>query len=226
MNFIYIILFLILLSCNTTKKEYVCGDHLCIDKKEFNEYFSKNLTIEIKSKNIKKNKKTDLVKLNTDLSNTKENNNKNSKKEEKIKKINEKEKLKAEKIRLIQERKIKKKNEKDKLKVEKIRLIEERKTKQKKEKNQTVLSKIVNSKVKSEKLAQNEMNNNKQEVNIIDEKIKPLKKITKKTVSLNSVKADNVKSVCGEIKNCDIEKIAELLIKNGKQKPYPNISSN
>ena len=54
MKCIYTIFFLILLSCGTVKKEYVCGDHPCIDRKEFNEYFSKNLTIEIKSKDNKK----------------------------------------------------------------------------------------------------------------------------------------------------------------------------
>ena len=55
MKFVYLFFFLIFLSCNTIKKEYVCGDHPCIDKKEFKEYFSKNLTIEIKSQDKKKN---------------------------------------------------------------------------------------------------------------------------------------------------------------------------
>ena len=69
MKFFYILIFLILLSCNTTKKEYVCGDHLCVDKKEFNEYFSENLIIEISVRDKKKKKKSiDLVKLNTDSS--------------------------------------------------------------------------------------------------------------------------------------------------------------
>ena len=54
MKLIYSFIFLLLISCNTVKKDYVCGDHPCIDKKEFNEYFSKNLTIEIKSQKKKK----------------------------------------------------------------------------------------------------------------------------------------------------------------------------
>jgi len=56
MKLIYFFCFLTILSCTTVKKEYVCGDHPCIDKKEFNEYFSKNLIIEIKSNQKKKNK--------------------------------------------------------------------------------------------------------------------------------------------------------------------------
>ena len=95
MKFIYPLFFLIILSCNITKNEYVCGDHPCIDKKEFNEYFSKNLTIEIKSQDNKKNKSVDLIKLNIDSSSVEKKDNKNSTKEEKIRKKNEKEKLKA-----------------------------------------------------------------------------------------------------------------------------------
>jgi len=57
MKLIYSFIFLLLISCNTVKKDYVCGDHPCIDKKEFNEYISKNITIEIKSQKKKKKKK-------------------------------------------------------------------------------------------------------------------------------------------------------------------------
>ena len=33
-------------------------------------------------------------------------------------------------------------------------------------------------------------------------------------------------SICDEIRDCDIDKIAETLIKKGRGKPFPNISSN
>jgi hypothetical protein len=65
MKFLYIFLFFTLISCNTIKKEYICGDRPCVDKKEFNEYFSKNLTIEIASQNEKESKNINLIKLNT-----------------------------------------------------------------------------------------------------------------------------------------------------------------
>ena len=208
MKFIYPLFFLILLSCNTTKKEYVCGDHPCIDKKEFNEYFSKNLTIEIKSQDNKKNKSVDLVKLNTDYSNVEKKDNKNSKKEEKIRKKNEKKKLKAEKIRLLEEQKIR----------------------EKEEKNKAELAKIAKLKEKNQKPIKNEIINNKEQVNKIVDKIyedkKPLEQVTEKTVSINSVKTENVKSICDEIKDCDIDKITELLIKKGREKNFPDITLN
>ena len=202
MKFIYVFIFLLVLSCNTVKKEYVCVDHPCIDKKEFNEYFSKNLSIEIKTKQNKKNKTANLVKLNTDTSLVKKKVNRNSKKDEKI--------------RI--------KNEKEQLKIEKIRLLEERKIRENKEKNKT--AKLKENNIKSIK---NEIKNNRERVDkiveIIPEEKKP-KKNTKKVSSINAVNSKNVKSICDEIKDCDIDKIAELLIKKGKDKPYPNIASN
>ena len=54
MKYLYFFIFLILFSCNTTKKTYICGDHPCLDKQEFKEYFAENLVLEIESKKSKK----------------------------------------------------------------------------------------------------------------------------------------------------------------------------
>ena len=203
MRLIYVFFYLLVLSCNTVKKEYVCGDHPCIDKKEFNEYFSKNLSIEIKTQKNKKNKTADLVKLNTDTSLVKKNVNRNSKKDEKIRK----------------------KLEKEQLKVDKIRLLKERKVRENKEKNNT--AKLKKNNIKSTK---NEIKNNREQVDKVVDKIpeekKPIIKNTKNVSSINAANSKNVKNICDEIKDCDIEKIAELLIKKGKDKPFPNIASN
>jgi len=203
MRLIYVFFYLLVLSCNTVKKEYVCGDHPCIDKKEFNEYFSKNLSIEIKTQKNKKNKTADLVKLNTDTSLVKKNVNRNSKKDEKIRK----------------------KLEKEQLKVDKIRLLKERKVRENKEKNNT--AKLKKNNIKSIK---NEIKNNREQVDKVVDKIpeekKPIIKNTKNVSSINAANSKNVKNICDEIKDCDIEKIAELLIKKGKDKPFPNIASN
>ena len=66
--FIY---FFILVSCTTisdnkVKKVYICGDHECANKKEINDYFENNISIEIYtlSKSSKKDKDFDLVELN------------------------------------------------------------------------------------------------------------------------------------------------------------------
>ena len=68
---ILLIFFFILVSCSTlndskVKKVYICGDHECKNKKEINEYFENNISIEIYtvSNSSKKNKDFDLVELN------------------------------------------------------------------------------------------------------------------------------------------------------------------
>ena len=83
MKIFYLFLFLFLLSCNTSKKEYVCGNRPCVDKKEFNEYFSKNLSVEISTEENKKDQVIDLAKLNLSVN---KNSEINSKKKVKIKK--------------------------------------------------------------------------------------------------------------------------------------------
>ena len=68
---IFYIFFFILVSCSTIsdsniKKVYICGDHECANKKEINDYFANNISIEIYtiSKSSKKDKDFDLVELN------------------------------------------------------------------------------------------------------------------------------------------------------------------
>ena len=66
MNKILIIfLILFLQSCSKPKSVFICGDHVCINKEEANQYFEKNLSIEIKIIDNKKRKENiDLVELN------------------------------------------------------------------------------------------------------------------------------------------------------------------
>ena len=68
---ILFIFFFILVSCSTindskVKKVYICGDHEFANKKEINDYFKNNISIEIYtlSKSSKKDKDFDLVELN------------------------------------------------------------------------------------------------------------------------------------------------------------------
>jgi len=46
------------------KKVYMCGDRACIDKKEFKQFFSENLIVEIQTKVYNKKSSVDLIKLN------------------------------------------------------------------------------------------------------------------------------------------------------------------
>ena len=143
MKFTYSVLFLVLLSCNTVKKEYVCGNHPCANKKEFNEYFAKNLTIEIKSQKNKKNKNIDLIKLNTDSSDFKKNDRKKLKKEEKIRVKIEQQELEAEKIRMLEEQKIRENEERKQLELAKIKKLKEKNIKNEISNKKELVNKIV-----------------------------------------------------------------------------------
>ena len=65
MKLFFSIIFLILLSnCSKPKTVLICGDHVCVNKSEEEQYFEKNLSIEVRivNKNIKE--EIDLVELN------------------------------------------------------------------------------------------------------------------------------------------------------------------
>ena len=50
--------------CNKANTVLICGDHLCINKAEANQYFEDNLSIEVKIVEKKKNKSNNLIELN------------------------------------------------------------------------------------------------------------------------------------------------------------------
>ena len=65
MRFIYLLSLLILMSnCTKPKTVLICGDHVCINKSEANQYFEENLSIEVKIINKKNKNEPDLVELN------------------------------------------------------------------------------------------------------------------------------------------------------------------
>jgi|TARA_B100001093_G_scaffold517361_1_gene598696 hypothetical protein len=59
-----IILFFILANCSKPKTVLVCGDHVCVNKTEAEQYFEENLSIEVKILDNKVKEEFDLVKLN------------------------------------------------------------------------------------------------------------------------------------------------------------------
>ena len=94
MKFFLFFLFILFVSCTTVKKTYICGERPCIDKREFNEFFSKNLIVEIQTKKLKKNSSVDLVKLNLSTPTKKKNNIISAKLKDKRKKKKKKKKKK------------------------------------------------------------------------------------------------------------------------------------
>ena len=155
MKILFIFLF-ILVSCSTisgnkVKKVYICGDHECANKKEINDYFQNNISIEIYTVSKSKNDKNfDLVELN--MSN------------EDIKKLVSIDVQKKQ----IQD-KIKKRNKVSKLNIK------------------------------------------KGENNIVNRKKIKRSKIT-------------VVRICKDLQECDIDNVANIVIKKGNEKKYPDLT--
>ena len=65
MRLFFILIFLLLLvSCTKPKSVLICGDHVCINNQEANQYFEDNLSIEVKIISKERTKNIDLVELN------------------------------------------------------------------------------------------------------------------------------------------------------------------
>ena len=63
-KFFFFIILIFLTSCSKPKTVLICGDHICINDKEAQSYFEKNLTLEVQIIDNKKNDQVDLVELN------------------------------------------------------------------------------------------------------------------------------------------------------------------
>ena len=184
----------------------MCGDRACIDNKEFKEYFAKNLIVEIENKKSKKKNSIDLVKLNT----------------------TDKNKTKSKKMTKNADNKQKKKDDKALFKANKNRLKEERKIKKINDKKLAILKK--SNKKNNKDITINTIKKNKF---LIDSVKKPTKitnqiiddKKIKRNETFKSTRSKNQIPVCKKIEDCNIDKIAELLIKKGKKKDFPNITS-
>jgi len=116
MRILFLLLLFILTAC-FSRNVYMCGNRECIDRKEANEYFNKNLSIEVISKKKIADKKLDLIKVNTEFKSS-NNQTKNlfslkKKKSKKINKISDSKKDVVLKFRKI-------KNKKKKIKIKKV----------------------------------------------------------------------------------------------------------
>tara|TARA_A100001011_G_C14135221_1_gene767258 strand:- start:422 stop:979 length:558 start_codon:yes stop_codon:yes gene_type:complete len=61
---IFFTMLLTLYGCNNPKTVLICGDHVCVNKAEAEQYFEENLTLEVQILDNKKDMKDDLVQLN------------------------------------------------------------------------------------------------------------------------------------------------------------------
>ncbi len=60
----FLFIFMFLLNCSKSKTVLICGDHVCVNKAEANQYFEENLSIEVKVIEKKTRNSFDLVELN------------------------------------------------------------------------------------------------------------------------------------------------------------------
>ena len=154
---ILLIFFFILVSCSTisnnkVKKVYICGDHECVNKKEINDYFKNNISIEIYtlSKSSKKDKDFDLVELN----------------------------MSKEDIKNIV--------------------------------SVDIQEKQIRNKIKKRKKT-SKLNIKKGENNIVNRK-----KINRPEITLVRI--------CKDLQECDIDNVANIIIKKGNKKKYPDLT--
>ena len=165
---------LFIFSCSNNKVVYWCGDHACVNKKEKEAYFEKNMTIEVKEVGSKKKNK--YFKNEEIIKQVKKDQKKlaiDEKKLEKKNKLEQKRKLKEEK-ELAKEIK---QEEKKRLKEEKKRIKKEKKM-AKKMKKQT--KKEINKK-KEEITSLNNNKNQKSSFSNIFSEIK--EKIVKRNLT-------------------------------------------
>ena len=176
MKKIFLLIFITLIGCSKPKTVFICGDHVCVNNAEAEQFFEENLSIEVKIIDKKKKKEVDLVQLNL----TETNNQRSVSVEKKD--------LSEKKIKTLSNDEIKK--IKKGLKEKKSRIASK---------------KVINNEEKTNNEILNDRNNQKS-------KIKSIKK--------QEVKLD----ICKKIKNCNIKDISEYLIKEGKNKKFPDIN--
>ena len=139
------LIMLTIYGCNKPKTVLICGDHVCVNKAEAEQYFEENLTLEVKIIDKRESKKINLVEINL------ESNSKDKKeisifnKKQTNKKLKElsKSEIRKKKNELKKKKKVKSKEVKDK-KITKQAKLKKPKEKQKTLNNIKKTKKIVN----------------------------------------------------------------------------------
>ncbi len=180
-KFLFFLIIIITYGCNKPKTVLICGDHVCVNKAEAEQYFEENLTLEVKIIDKKKPKEVNLVQINLES-------NKQGKKEVSI--YNKKQtskKLKDLTDLEIKEKKfeVKKRNKDKNKETKKIKQAKLKKVKEKK-KNQKITTET--------------------------------KKVVNKTINKTT-------DICTILEKCSIDEISKYLVKQGKEKKFPDITT-
>ena len=203
------------MGCMQKNKVYYCGDHICKNKKEAKTYFENNLVLEVVTKKRKKDEAIDLVKLNT-----KENND-----------LIKREK----KLPLYKFLKKQNKTTNENITAKKTQVSTQEENKKKSLRNNTLYKFLNKEKQKDKKIKTDviqKVAKKKDTENILKLKEKTI--TNKKKEKENSILEDrklfkyskqDKKLYCDKSKDCDINAIANEIIKNSKSKDYPSITS-
>jgi len=181
-----LLLFLIMLTiygCNKPKTVLICGDHVCVNKAEAEQYFEDNLILEVRVIDKKAKKQVDLVELNL----------KSNSEEKKVITLSNKSRTRKE-IKVLSNNEI----EKRKAELKKRKKIKNKKIKDKKTTKQAKLKKS-------------------------KERQKPLNNITK-TKKIVNKSGKKITDICTILEKCSIDEISKYLIKQGKEKKFPDIT--
>ena len=193
--YIIILTFFLLQNCSKPKTALICGDHICVNKVEAEQYFEENLSIEVQiiNRNKDKNNNIDLVELNLAVEN-------NNQKQVSITQKNET----REKIKVLTNDEIEsiKRNIKNKKKVKQNNVITQKKSVKKSEE------------FNKENIEEISKNKNK-----IKNKI--ANKISRKNVNKDNKK---IVDVCKIIEKCNIDQISKFIVEEGKKNKYPDIT--
>ena len=181
-----LLLFLTILTiygCNKPKTVLICGDNVCINKAEAEQYFEDNLTLEVRVIDKKESKEINLVEINLES---------NSENKRKISIFNKKQTNK--KLKELSNTEIKKKKAELKKKKE-----------------------IKNQKIKNKKITkQAKLRKSK-------EKQKPQDNIIKRNKIVNKSKK-KITDICTILEKCSIDEISKYLVKQGREKKFPDIT--
>ena len=181
--FLFLIIIITTYGCNKPKTVFICGDHVCVNKSEAEQYFEDNLTLEVKIINKKGDESIDLVELNLNSSSEGKREITFSNKDETSKEI-----------------KVLSNDEIEKIKSE---LKKRKKLKSKKNKFNKIIKQAKIKKSKNKQKPLHSVMNTKKIVN------KPSKKIT---------------DICTILEKCSIDEISKYLVKQGKEKKFPDIT--
>ena len=154
MRFLLLFLVFLLANCSKPKTVLICGDHICVNKKEAEQFFEENLSLEVKIIDKKIKEEKSLVELNL-----KDNNQgkkeikifakKNTKNE--IKPLSNKEKVKIKEIvkkKEIKKKKVKKESIKEnKNELKQLELKKDEKINQIKKRKQIINNEVVKNNV-------------------------------------------------------------------------------